>query len=125
VIKVIKLLTLLVSLYHETGEKHYLQKARDLVSEVDRVLGRERGFGALDHFHGFVVYSLIDPDRFETPLRQMRNMMVDTYEALEINQDLGLGMMLWNCQFYPEETWAQQQRKASLRDWMNSGLILQ
>lgn len=189
-------LVLLVSLYHETDEEHYIQEARDLVSEVDRVLGREKGyrigeakdrhgqyfhylamwmyalyilgrfdkkyheqairtaeeihphfiesgkgvywkmkedlsapepgygFGALDHFHGFVVYSLIDPDELETPIRQMRNIMSDTYETLEINQDLGLGMMLWNCQFYPEETWAEHQREASLRGlnelWIDS-----
>lgn len=73
------------------------------------------GFGALDHFHGFVVFSLIDPDGLETPIRQMRELMADTYETLEINQDLGLGMMLWICQFYPEESWAEHQRNASLQ----------
>lgn len=180
-------LVLLVSLYRETGEDQYLNQAKNLVAEVDRVLGREKGyrigeaedrhgqyfhylamwmyalyilgqfeeeyheqairiaqdihphfiepgqgvywkmkedlsepeprygFGALDHFQGFVVYSLIDPDGLETPIRQMREMMADTYETLEINQDLGLGMMLWISQFYPEERWSEHQRETSLR----------
>ena len=34
---------LLVSLYHELGEQEYLDQAEDLIAEVERVLGRQRG----------------------------------------------------------------------------------
>jgi hypothetical protein len=34
---------LLVSLYQELGEQHYLDQAEDLIADVERVLGRERG----------------------------------------------------------------------------------
>jgi len=34
---------LLVSLYHETGEQHWLDEAEGMVKEVERVLGRKRG----------------------------------------------------------------------------------
>lgn len=180
-------LVLLVSLYRETGEDHYLQDARALVREVDTVLGRNRGyrigeavdrhgqyyhylamwmyalyilgqfeeeyhnkavdtareihplfvkegmgvywkmkedlsepasgygFGALDHFHGFVVYSLLEPKGLESEMRQMRELIAGSYEKLKIDQDLGLGMMLWISQFYPEEDWAIHQRETSLK----------
>lgn len=47
-------LVLLVSLYRETGEDHYLEKARNLVAEVDRVLGRDKGcrIGEAEERHG-------------------------------------------------------------------------
>src|SRR5206468_5218459 len=37
-------LVLYVSLFRETGEQHWLDAARDLVVDVDCVLGRERGY---------------------------------------------------------------------------------
>lgn len=35
---------LLVSLYRETGNERWLAEAKDVVADVDRVLGRERGY---------------------------------------------------------------------------------
>src|SRR5699024_2948160 len=45
---------LLVSLYRETEEERYLQEAKELVAEVDRVLGREKGYriGEAEDRHG-------------------------------------------------------------------------
>jgi len=44
---------------------------------------------------------------------------------LVISQDLGLGMMLWMTQFFPDEPWAQIQRSRSLtmldRMWIEDG----
>lgn len=180
-------LVLLVSLFRETGEERYLQQAKDLVAEVDRVLGRDKGyrigeaedrhgqyfhylamwmyalyilgkfeseyhtkairlanevhphfieegtgvywkmkedlsepesgygFGVLDHFHGYLVYSLLDPEGLETEIWQMRQVMTGHAQAPDVNQDLGLGMMLWFSHFFPEEPWAEQQREDSLR----------
>lgn len=189
-------LVLLISLYYETGDDHYLQKAKDLVAEVDRVLGRDKGYrigeaedrygqyfhylamwiyalhilgqfedeyhekairtaqdihphfiepgmgvhwkmkedlsepepgyglGAIDHFHGYVVYNLIDPDRLAKEIQQMQEIIASSYRSLDINQDLGLGMMLWLSHFYPEESWAEYQRKKSIRTldelWIDS-----
>ena len=42
-----------------------------------------------------------------------------------ITQDLGLGMMLWMTQFFPEEHWARVQRERGLaildRMWIEKG----
>lgn len=73
------------------------------------------GFGALDHFHGYVVYNLIDSERLEKEILQMRERVEASYRNLSIDQDLGLGMMLWFCQFHDDEAWAQFQKKQSLK----------
>lgn len=73
------------------------------------------GFGALDYFHGYVVYSLIDKDRLKKEILQMKELVDTSYKDVTINQDLGLGMMLWMCQFHEDEEWAQYQKKQSLR----------
>ena len=177
---------LLVSLYRRTGEARWLDEARWLVDEVERVLGRERGlrigeapdrdgqyfhylamwlfalerlgrvepeyrsraialardihpafvvpgrgviwkmredlagaypghgFGALDAFDGYVVYSLLSPEDLRAEIAEMRALMDATYRDLAIAQDLGLGMMLWLAHFFPDEPWARAQRDRSL-----------
>lgn len=178
---------LLSSLYKETKEEHYLNKAREVVAEVDKVLGREKGyrigevegregqyfhyltiwmyalyilgkfdkryhqkaikiahdihphfirpgagvywkmtedlsepdpyaFGALDHFEGYVIYNLIDPEGLRNEIQQMKEIIDNTNADLDIDQDLGLGMMLWMCQFHPDEEWAKHHHEKSLRD---------
>ncbi|MBW3564415.1 MAG: hypothetical protein KY459_06785 [Acidobacteria bacterium] len=179
-------LTLLLSLHRETGDPEYLDAARKLVNDVQRVLGRERGirigedpdrdgqyfhylamwihaltrfgaiepgyrddalrlvreihepflvpsrgviwkmaedlsgpypgygFGALDPFHGMVVYRLLDPDALSSEIRELEEIVEKSYRDLRIDQDLGLGMMLWMTHFFPEEEWARAQREASL-----------
>lgn len=72
------------------------------------------GFGALDAFHGYVVYRLLPPGELIGEIAQMRDLVAASYRDLTINQDLGLGMMLWFTHFFPEEPWALWQRPRSL-----------
>lgn len=179
-------LVLLVSLYRASGEERYLDDARRLVADVERVLGRRRGLrigeapdrdgqyfhylamwifalarlgriepeyhrravrivqdvhdafvtpgvgvswkmeedlsrpyrgyglGALDPFHGYVVYRLLGDPALEREISEMRALTLRSYRELVITQDLGLGMMLWLSHFFPEEEWAVVQRARSL-----------
>lgn len=72
------------------------------------------GFGALDHYHGYVIYSLLDPRELAGERAQMQTLIEKSYRSLQINQDLGLGIMLWLTHFFPRERWAKTQRKRSL-----------
>lgn len=177
---------LFVSLYHETGESVYLDRAEAVVEAVDEVLGRERGYrigeapdrdgqyyhylamwifaltrlgavrpsyrekalevvreihdpfvnpergvywkmkedlsgpypgvglGALDPFHGYVVYRLLDEEALSDEIADMRVLVRRNADRLNLDQDLGLGMMLWMTHFFPEEDWAQTQRPRCL-----------
>lgn len=171
-------LVLLVSLYNEFEDMLFLEKAERLVIDVDRVLGRPKGYrigeepdrdgqyyhylamwiyalnrfgaiepaywrkavdlvqdihpqfvipkvgviwkmdealvrpypgygiGALDAFHGYVVYSLLAPDELSAEIAEMKVLIEKNYRTLNLDQDLGLGMMLWMSHFFPNETWA-------------------
>jgi len=72
------------------------------------------GFGALDAFHGYVVYRLLAPEDLAQEIAQMADLVTASYQVLSINQDLGLGMMLWLTHFFPQEPWALVQRQRSL-----------
>ncbi|MGA7762726.1 MAG: hypothetical protein WCA59_13350 [Candidatus Binataceae bacterium] len=72
------------------------------------------GLGSLDPFHGYIVYRLLDEGALAEEIRQMKTIVERTYQDLVINQDLGLGMMLWMTHFFPEEHWARVQRERSL-----------
>jgi len=72
------------------------------------------GLGSLDSFHGYVVYRLLDEAALAEEIRQMKIIVERTYRDLVINQDLGLGMMLWMTHFFPQELWARVQRERSL-----------
>lgn len=179
-------LVLYVSLFRETGEQRWLDCARDLVVDVDCVLGRERGYrigeaadrdgqyfhylamwlfalaclgehdpayrekgiriakdihrsfvlpgrgviwkmeedlsapypgyglGAMDAFDGYVSYRLLGEQELAGEIAEMRAIMERQYRSLHIDQDLGLGMMLWLAHFFPNENWAVTQRELSL-----------
>jgi hypothetical protein len=179
-------LALYVSLFRETGERRWLDDARQLVAEVDQVLGRKRGYrigeaadrdgqyfhylamwlyalaclgehdpayrekgiriakdihrpfvlpgrgviwkmeedlsapypgyglGAMDAFDGYVSYRLLDEEQLSPEIAEMRAIMERQYETLHIDQDLGLGMMLWLAHFFPGEDWAAVQRELSI-----------
>jgi hypothetical protein len=179
-------IVLLVSLHAETGETRWLDEAERLVAEVERVLGRRRGFrigeapdrdgqyyhylamwlfalarlgdvrpayrdrgieiaravhppfvipgrgviwkmeedlsapypgigfGAMDAFDGYVAYRLLDEEALSAEIAEMKALIDAHYRDLVIDQDLGLGMMLWLAHFFPEENWARIQAERSL-----------
>jgi hypothetical protein len=179
-------LVLYVSLFRETGEQRWLDAAKDLVVDVDCILGRPRGYrigeaadrdgqyfhylamwlfalaclgehephyrekgigiakdihrpfvlpgrgviwkmeedlsapypgyglGAMDAFDGYVSYKLLSKTELGSEIAEMRAIMERQYENLRIDQDLGLGMMLWLTHFFPHEDWAVAQREQSL-----------
>jgi hypothetical protein len=72
------------------------------------------GLGALDAFHGMVVYRLLDPVGLASEIDEMHALVERSYRALRITQDLGLGMMLWMSHFFPDEPWAVVQRERAL-----------
>jgi hypothetical protein len=72
------------------------------------------GLGAIDAFHGYVVYRLLDPDGLAREIDEMHELVERSYRTLRITQDLGLGMMLWLSHFFPRETWAVVQRERAL-----------
>jgi hypothetical protein len=179
-------LVLFVSLFRETGEQRWLDEAERLVGEVDRVLGRPRGYrigeaadrdgqyfhylamwlyalaclgehqpayrdkgiriaraihrpfvlpgrgviwkmeedlsapypgyglGAMDAFDGYVSYRLLGERELAAEIAEMRGIIERQYRSLHIDQDLGLGMMLWLAHFFPQEEWAKAQHERSL-----------
>jgi hypothetical protein len=64
------------------------------------------GLGALDPFHGFVVYRLLDCQGLIREIDEMRGLVEQSYPPLNVTQDLGLGMLLWMSHFFPDEPWA-------------------
>ncbi len=83
------------------------------------------GFGALDAFDGYVAYRLLDEVELAPEIAEMEELISAVAGDLVISQDLGLGMMLWMTQFFPDEPWAQIQRSRSLamldRMWIEDG----
>ena len=72
------------------------------------------GLGALDPFHGYVVYRLLDEDELAAEIRDMQGLVERRYEDLDVTQDLGLGMVLWMSHFFPGATWARVLRERAL-----------
>jgi hypothetical protein len=64
------------------------------------------GFGALDPFHGLVVYRLLDSSALKGEIAQLQDLVERSYRDLNVKQDLGLGMLLWMSHFFPDELWA-------------------
>ena len=71
------------------------------------------GLGLLDPFHGYVVYRLLAPEELAAEILEMGELVERNYPSLYVDQDLGLGMMLWFSHFFPEEPWAAVQRQRS------------
>ena len=179
-------LVLLLSLFEYTGESIYLDRARKLVDEVERVLGRKRGlrigeapdrdgqyyhylamwlyalgcfsrvdghyrdnaialardihrafvipgrgviwkmsedlsgpypgygWGSMDAYDGYVAYRLLDEEALSHEIEDMAKLIEQSHASLSIDQDLGLGMMLWLSHFFPDEPWARLQQVRSL-----------
>jgi hypothetical protein len=73
------------------------------------------GLGAMDAYDGYVSYRLLDSDALALEIADMSALIEQTWHKLEIDQDLGLGMMLWLAHFFPGESWAVAQTKRALR----------
>ncbi len=74
------------------------------------------GFGALDAFHGYVVYRQLGETELAREIADLRELIELRRRPPRIAQDLGLGMMLWMTHFYPHEAWALRQRRESLEE---------
>jgi hypothetical protein len=72
------------------------------------------GLGALDAFNGYVAYRLLDEDALAGEIADMARLVERDCGHLHIDQDLGLGMMLWLAHFFPAERWAQIQSTRAL-----------
>jgi hypothetical protein len=72
------------------------------------------GLGAIDAFDGYVAYRLLDDEALAPEIAEMRDLIERDYQRLSIDQDLGLGMMLWLAHFFPDEPWARVQIPRSL-----------
>jgi hypothetical protein len=72
------------------------------------------GLGALDAFDGYVSYRLLDEEVLAPEIGEMRDLIARNHAALSVDQDLGVGIMLWLAHFFPEEPWAQVQILRSL-----------
>ena len=72
------------------------------------------GLGAMDAFDGYVSYRLLGEDELATEIAEMKALMDAQYRTLDIDQDLGLGMMLWLAHFFPDEEWARVQSAQAL-----------
>jgi hypothetical protein len=177
---------LYVSLYRETEDQGWLDAARGLVADVDRVLGRPRGYrigqaadrdgqyfhylamwlfalarlgdhdpayrdkgidivraihrpfvrpglgviwkmeedlsgpypgyglGAMDAFDGYISYRLLGEAELADEIAEMKALIERQYRSLVVDQDLGLGMMLWLAHFFPDELWAQTHHRRSI-----------
>lgn len=83
------------------------------------------GFGALDAFDGYVSYRLLDEKALSREIADMRRLINRSAPDLHLTQDLGLGMMLWMSQFFPDEGWARAQKARCLdmldRMWVEDG----
>lgn len=72
------------------------------------------GLGALDAFDGYVSYRLLGEDELAREIAEMKALVDAQCADLDVDQDLGLGMMLWLAHFFPDEAWARVQRARAL-----------
>lgn len=72
------------------------------------------GFGAMDAFDGYVSYRLLDEEALAPEIAEIKALIDAHFPSLHLDQDLGLGMMLWLAHFFPQEKWARVQTTRSL-----------
>src|SRR3989440_102248 len=65
------------------------------------------GWGAMDAYDGYVAYRLLDDQALAAEIADMRGLIERDWRSLAIDQDLGLGMMLWLAHFFSDETLGQ------------------
>ena len=81
------------------------------------------GPGAMDPFDGYVSYRLLDEQALAPEIAGMQALIDRQSPTLAIDQDLGLGMMLWLASFFPQEDWAKVQTRRASRRSTDSGPI--
>ena len=69
----------------------------------------------MDAYDGYISYRMLDKDALGPEIAQMRELIERDWRKLQIEQDLGLGMMLWLAHFFPSEPWAEALTKRGLR----------
>ena len=72
------------------------------------------GLGGMDAFDGYVSYRLLSETELASEIADMKELIEAQYHGIDIDQDLGLGMMLWLAHFFPDEPWADHQSRRSL-----------
>ena len=75
------------------------------------------GLGLLESFHSYVVYRLLAPEELAAEIREMQELVARSYPSVDVDQDLGLGMMLWFTHFFPQEDWAVSNGSARWPPW--------
>jgi len=73
------------------------------------------GFGSMDAYDGYISYRALDEQALAPEIADMRALIERDWRTLTIEQDLGLGMMLWLAHFFPHEPWARAQTTRALR----------
>src|SRR5437773_10485165 len=73
------------------------------------------GLGSMDAYDGYVSYRALDEEALAPEIADMRALIERDWRTLTIEQDLGLGMMLWLAHFFPHEPWAKTQMERALR----------
>jgi hypothetical protein len=73
------------------------------------------GLGSMDAYDGYVSYRVLDEKTLAPEVAEMRALIEQDWRTLTIDQDLGLGMMLWLAHFFPHEPWAKAQASRALR----------
>ena len=74
------------------------------------------GLGAMDAIDGYVSYRLLGEEELAGEIAEMKAIIDRQYRNLDIDQDLGLGMMLWLAHFFPDEEWAKVQTNQALEN---------
>src|SRR5438105_7038238 len=72
------------------------------------------GLGSMDAYDGYVSYRALDEEALAPEIADMRALIERDWRTLTIEQDLGLGMMLWLAHVYPGEPWAHAQADRAL-----------
>jgi hypothetical protein len=72
------------------------------------------GYGALDPYEGYAVYTLLEEPSLAIEIAEMRRLIESSYRDLDVVQDLGCGMLLWLTHMFPQEEWAKLQRRRCL-----------
>jgi hypothetical protein len=72
------------------------------------------GLGAMDAYDGYISYRLLDEEALAPEIADMRALIERDWRRLSIEQDLGLGMMLWLAHFFLQEPWAKAQTTRAL-----------